>query len=46
MLHSSNTGPFKAIYFAYLHSIMQYGIILGGKSFMHAVYDGVSVTFE
>jgi hypothetical protein len=32
MSHVSNTVTLKAIYFAYFHSIMKYGIIFGGNS--------------
>ena len=32
MFHISNNVTLKSIYFAYFHSIMQYGIILGGNS--------------
>jgi lipoprotein signal peptidase len=32
MSHVSNTVTLKAIYFAYFHSIMNYGIIFGGNS--------------
>jgi hypothetical protein len=32
MVHISNTGTLKITYFAYLHFIMQYGIIHGGNS--------------
>jgi hypothetical protein len=32
MFHTSNINTLKSIYFAYFHSITQYGIILGGNS--------------
>jgi hypothetical protein len=32
MSHISNTDTLKSIYFAYFHSLMKYGIFLGGNS--------------
>jgi hypothetical protein len=32
MFHISNINTLKSIYFAYFHSIVQYGIIFGGNS--------------
>jgi hypothetical protein len=32
MVYISNTSTLKITYFVYLHSIMQYGIVLGGNS--------------
>jgi NADH:ubiquinone oxidoreductase subunit H len=32
MFHISNINTLKSIYFAYFHSIIKYGIILGGNA--------------